>query len=78
MKHFAPYAVLLLFVLATINGYSQNPGNKPKQFEQFPAVIHCTEAELNKVFGLSSGQPVSFSFSDNFSFGGDVISQVAK
>lgn len=79
MKHLAPYAMMLLCLLLATPGFSQNPPSiKPKQFNSYPATISCTEAELDKVFGLSSGQPVNFSFSDNFSFGGDVISKVTK
>ncbi len=77
MKHIAILAIMLLFSSIVITGYAQT-GNKPKQFSNFPDVITCSEAQLSDVFNLSPGQAVSLSFSDNFSFAGDVVNNVAK
>ena len=77
MKHLAPYALLLLVCLQSTAGFSQS-GNKPKQFSNFPDVINCTETELNKVFTASAGQNISLSFSDNFTFAGNVKSNMAR
>ncbi len=80
MNRLAPYACMLLIctVLVT-SGFSQNSGTtKPKQFDSYPAVINCSEAELSKVFAITAGHPISFSFSDNFLFSGDIISNNVK
>lgn len=79
MKRLAPYALVLLLCTNSLIGYSQNPGTtKPKQFNSFPDIINCTEAELSKVFTTSAGQSISLSFSDNFLFAGNVTDQVVK
>lgn len=79
MKHLAPYAMLLLCLLMATPGFSQTPPTvKPRQFNSYPGIINCTEAELDKVFSMASGQLVNLSFSDNFSFGGDIISKVTR
>lgn len=79
MKHIAPYALVLLFMILAAPGFSQNPPSiKPKQFSQYPDIINCTQAELDKVFNLSSGQAVSMNFSNDFSFGGDIISKINR
>ena len=77
MKHLAPYALLLLVCLHSANVFSQN-NSKPKQFSIFPDVINCTETELNKVFTSSAGQSISLTFSDNFTFAGNVTAKMAK
>jgi hypothetical protein len=79
MKRLAPYALMLLFISTASTGFSQTAGNpKPKQFDNYPAVINCTEAELAKVFGSPAGQRISFAFSDNFNFAGDITSNIVK
>ena len=79
MKRLAPYALMLLTICYSTGVFSQNPGtSKPKQFNNYPAVISCTEAELIKAFGTTAGQSINFSFSDNFNFSGNVISNVVK
>ncbi len=79
MKRLAPYALVLLLCTNSLIGSSQNPGTtKPKQFNSFPDIINCTEAELSKVFATSAGQNISLSFSDNFLFAGNVTDQVVK
>ena len=79
MKHFAPYALLLLFTAISLTGFSQN-GNtaKPKQFNNFPDIINCSETTLNNIFNSAAGQHIDLSFSDNFSFSGNVTSNVVK
>ncbi len=80
MKLLAPYAMLLLlFSVISLTGLSQN-GNtaKPKQFNNFPDVINCSETELSHIFSSAAGQNISLSFSDNFSFSGNVTSNVVK
>ncbi len=77
MKRLAPYALVLLVCLSTTSGFSQS-GTKPKQFSNFPDVINCTESELGKVFTSLTGQSISLSFSDNFSFAGSVTSNIVK
>ena len=75
MKHLAPYALMLLLLITTSTVFSQT--NKPKQFSNYPDVINCTVAELNKAFTSSTGQAVDLSFSNNFNFTGAVISNLS-
>ena len=77
MKYLATYALLLLVCIQPNQGFSQS-GNKPSQFSNFPDVINCTVTELDKVFSLTPGQPVSLSFSDNFIFNGAVTGNTVK
>ena len=77
MKRLTPYVIALMLCSISMMGFSQTAA-KPKQFNNFPDVINCTEAELSKVFTSSAGQNISFSFSDNFLFDGAVISNVIK
>ena len=78
MKYYAPYALSLMLSIITMTGFSQNNPVKPKQFNNFPGVINCTEAELSRVFNTASGQAISLSFSDNFIFSGNVTSNIVK
>lgn len=59
-----------------MTGFGQT--NKPKQFNNFPGVINCSEQELSKVFTASPGQTISLTFSDNFIFSGIVKTNMAK
>ena len=77
MKRFAAIAIMLLLIFVTTTGFSQT-APKPKQFSNFPDVITCTETELNGIFNSSTGQNISISFSDNFSFSGNVVNNVVK
>jgi hypothetical protein len=79
MKKLASYALLLLLSFFAVTGFSQNNhDSKPKQFNNFPAVINCSEAVLNSIFNVSTGQNISLSFSDNFLFSGNVTSNLVK
>lgn len=79
MKHLAPYAMVLLFSIISLVGFSQSgTTTKPKQFNNFPDIINCSEAELSHVFNTTAGQDISLSFSDNFSFSGNITSNVVK
>ena len=77
MKHYAPYALSFLLSFTVLTGFSQS-NTKPKQFNDFPDVINCSEQELSKVFTTTAGQPISLSFSNNFTFSGSVKSNIAK
>jgi hypothetical protein len=76
MKPYATYALSLFFSLTIMTGFGQ--ASKPKQFNNFPGVINCSEQELSKVFTTSPGQTISLSFSDNFIFTGIVKTNIAK
>ena len=80
MKHFAAFAMMLLLCTCiTVTGFSQTGNNsKPKQFNNFPDVINCSEAELNSIFSSTPGQSISVSFSDNFLFAGNVVNNIVK
>ena len=66
MKRLTPYVLALLLCTTSTMGFSQTAA-KPKQFNSFPDVINCSEAELSKIFTSSPGLSISLSFSDNFS-----------
>lgn len=78
MKRYAPYALSVLLTFIAMTGFSQNNNQKPKQFNNFPATINCTELELSKVFNAGPGQVINLSFSDNFTFSGSVTSNIVK
>ena len=79
MKKPVPYVLLLLFTFFTLTGFSQtNTSFKPRQFNNFPDVINCSEAALSSIFNSFQGQPVSLSFSDNFLFSGSITSNIVK
>ena len=73
-------AVLLLFLLFnSFSAFSQNNNiPRPKQFGNFPNIINCSEAEISRIFSSTAGQNINLSFSDNFSFSGNVTSNVVK
>ncbi len=74
-----PYALSLLLSIISITGFSQN-GNtpKPKQFNNYPEIINCSETALSNIFTATPGQQISLSFSNNFTFSGNVTSNVVK
>ncbi len=79
MNRLAPYACALMCTLFTTVGFSQShPAAKPKQFDNFPRVINCSAAELSKAFATTAGQNINLSFSDNFSFSGNVLDNTVK
>ncbi len=77
MKSFAPYALSLMLSLIAMTGFSQT-SSKPKQFNNFPEKINCSEQELARVFNTTPGQSISLNFSDNFIFSGSVKSNLVK
>lgn len=79
MKRPIPYAMLLLFILNSVTGFSQATADlKPKLFSNFPEKITFSELELSKVFNAAVDQNISLHFSDNFLFTGKVTSKVVK
>lgn len=76
MKTYATYALSLFFSFTIMTTFGQTI--KPKQFNNFPEVINCSEQELLKVFSASPGQTISLSFSDNFIFSGIVKTNMSK
>jgi hypothetical protein len=78
MNRYAPYALSLLLSFIVTTGFCQSNNPKPKQFSNFPETIICSEQELSKVFTASPGQNISLSFSNNFTFTGNVTSNLAK
>ena len=79
MNRLAPYACALLCTMFATTGFSQSTGTaKPKQFDNYPRIINCSVAELNRAFTTAAGQPVNLSFSDNFSFSANVTDNTVK
>jgi hypothetical protein len=73
-------ALLLLFLLFnSSSAFSQNNNTpRPKQFSNFPNIINCSEAEISRIFSSAAGQSINLSFSDNFSFSGNITSNIVK
>src|SRR3954464_7058787 len=78
MKRYATHTLSLLMCFIVTTGFCQNNNPKPKQFNNFPDIINCNEAELSKVFTALPGQNISLAFSNNFTFAGTVTSNIAK
>ena len=78
MNRLAPYACALMCTLFATTGFSQGTAAKPKQFESYPRVINCSEAEISRAFATPAGQSINLSFSDNFSFSGNVTGNTVK
>ena len=78
MKNYAPYALSLLLSFLAMTGFSQTNPAKPTQFNAFPNVINCSQAELGRIFNTPAGQNISVSFSDNFTFTGRLTSNIVK
>jgi hypothetical protein len=79
MKRPFPHAILLLFTVMSLATYAQNALiAKPAQFASLPDRISCSPSDLNSAFSVVSDQPVRFSFSNDFTFTGTVISNVYK
>ncbi|MGG9963621.1 hypothetical protein [Ferruginibacter sp. SUN106] len=71
--------VLLLLLFFTTNSFGQNGNtNKPEQFHNSPSVIDCSESSLNSIFNTAAGQTINLSFPGNFSFSGNVTSNLVK
>jgi hypothetical protein len=68
----------LFLSLTVMTAFGQGNTSKPKQFNNFPQTINCSEQELAKVFTTAPGQAISLSFSDNFIFSGTVKTNIAK
>jgi len=78
MTPYATYALSLFLSLTVMTGFGQANTPKPKQFSNFPEVIDCSEQELARVFNASAGQTISLSFSNNFTFAGNITSNLVK
>lgn len=78
MKRYATYALSVLLTFIVTTGFSQNNNPKPKQFSNFPEAINCSEPELSKVFNAAPGETISLVFSNNFTFAGNVTSNMVK
>ena len=78
MNRLAPYACALLCIMFANTALSQGHAAKPKQFDSYPRVINCSEAEISRAFATTEGQSINLSFSDNFSFSGNVTGNTVK
>ena len=78
MKPYATYALSLVLSLTLMTGFGQVNNPKPKQFNSFPDVINCSEQELTKIFNASPGQSISIACSNNFTFAGNITSNLSK
>lgn len=79
MKRLAFCAWMLLIVFSATRSYAQTPGtSKPKQFDAYPNVISCTEAELARIFSVPAGQNITVAFASGFNFPGNVYFSASK
>lgn len=73
-----PYVLLLLLTLSATVVNAQTGGSKPQLFGSLPKIIVCNESMLSQAFGITANQPASFSFSTDFLFQGNVMSNTSK
>ncbi|MEI9957011.1 MAG: hypothetical protein WDM90_12080 [Ferruginibacter sp.] len=79
MKKLNYYAIALLLIITSIGAQAQNtPVTKPAVFNNFPTKINCSATELSRAFATTLNQNINLSFSDNFSFKGEVVSNIQR
>ncbi|MFN8244309.1 MAG: hypothetical protein U0X40_09690 [Ferruginibacter sp.] len=79
MKRLAFCAWMLLIIFSATRTNAQTPGtSKPKQFDAYPNVITCTEAELARIFSAPAGQDINVVFSTAFNFPGNINFSASK
>jgi len=79
MKQLTSYAIALLLIITSIGAQAQTSTvTKPAVFNNFPAKINCSATELNRAFATTLNQSINLSFSDNFSFKGEVVSNIQR
>jgi hypothetical protein len=77
MKSYSKTLLLLLLCLTTAAAFSQNT-NKPKVFSDFPEVVVCSATQFSNAFAAREGETVTFTFSNNLTITGKVITNVQK
>ena len=70
------FAIMLLISISSI---AQKPSS-PKLFlfKNYPAIINCTEAQLNNLFAAARGESISLSLSNELKLQGSITSKITK
>lgn len=76
MKSLIVTLLTALFSLCVLKAKAQL--TKPVLFKSFPEKIKCHTVEFDKAFVSGKGNQVELSFSDDFIFKGNVVSNVVK
>ena len=79
MKQFSTGLCIVLLMLFTINSIAQKTSSKkPFLFNDYPAVIDCTETQLNSLFIAGNDMNVSLSLPGNLTLKGEVTNRATK
>jgi hypothetical protein len=79
MKQITTGLCIAFLMLFTANSIAQkSSSNKPFLFTDYPAVIDCTEAQLNSLFIASNDMNVSLSLPGNLTLQGEVTNRATK
>lgn len=79
MKRLRTTTCLVLLTLFAVTAQSQiKKAGKPFLFTNFPAIINCSESQLNSLFEVSKGQDISITLAGNFTLSGPVTSNLVK
>jgi hypothetical protein len=79
MKQISTGLCIVLLMLFNKNSIAQKtPTNKPSLFTDYPAVIVCTEAQLNSLFTAGNEMNVSLSLPGNLMLQGEVTNRATK
>lgn len=79
MKHFTKlvFAALCTFI-AFGSSAQKTSSSKPFLFNNYPAVINCTEAQLSNLFVAEKGQPVNVALPGNLTLKGTITTKLTK
>lgn len=79
MKHFTKLVFAALFTFFAYGSIAQKPASpKPLLFNNYPAIINCTEAQLSSLFSADKGQQVNLVLPGNLNLKGTIKNKIAK
>ena len=79
MKHILTGLCIVGLMLTSITIIAQkNSSKKPFLFSNYPAVIDCSETQLNSLFTASNNITVSLSLAGNLTLQGEVVNRANK
>ncbi len=79
MKPITNGLCITLLMLSTATGFAQKTSaKKPFLFTNYPAVIDCTEAQLNSLFAAGNDITVSLSLPGNLTLQGEITQRATR
>lgn len=79
MKRLTTTTCMVLLTLCAVTAHSQDQRSaRSSLFQNLPAIINCTEAQLISLFTSAKGQIVSVPLSDNFTLAGSVTAKLVQ